>query len=129
VAVAGEVARYHVKCVRDVLLRCVCVGDRRLERAVAIAQQHRHRAGGTEALVSDGEVEIAVAGEVARHDEVWVRPHCVVDRGLEGAVAVAQEHRDFAHIGVGDGVVVGAGDGEVEVTVAVEIARHQRTTD
>ena len=48
------------------------VGDLGLERAVAVAQQHRHRVVG--AVVGDGQVELAVAGEVARHDGVWVRP-------------------------------------------------------
>ena len=47
------------------------VGDLGLERAVAVAQQHRHR---VVAAVGDGQVEAAVAGEVTRHDGVRVRP-------------------------------------------------------
>ena len=68
------------------------VGDLGLERAVAVAQQHRHAC---RSLVGDGQVEVAVAGEVPRHD---ARPGCdpdrVGDRGLERAVAVAQQDRD-----------------------------------
>ena len=65
-----------------------------LERAVAVAQQHRHGAGvDVRARVFDGEIEAAVALEVACHDGVWVRPHGVVGWGLERAVAVAQQHR------------------------------------
>ena len=45
------------------------------------------------AVVGDGQVGAAVAGEVARHDGVWTGPHRVGDLGLEGAVAVAQQHR------------------------------------
>ena len=41
------------------------------ERAVAVAQQHRHVVVRS---VGDGQVEVAVAGEVARHDGVRVRP-------------------------------------------------------
>ena len=42
------------------------VGDLGLERAVAVAQQHRHVV--RPIVVGDGQVEAAVAGEVARHD-------------------------------------------------------------
>ncbi len=41
------------------------------ERAVAVAQQHRHRVGDD---VGDGQVEPAVAGEVAGHDRVGTDP-------------------------------------------------------
>jgi hypothetical protein len=58
--------------------------------SVAVAQQHRH---GIVVVVGDGQVEVAVAGEVARHDGYWIRPHGVSDLGLKGAVAVAQKHR------------------------------------
>ena len=46
------------------------VGDRGLERAVAVAQQHRDVVRTEQS--GDGQVEPAVAGEVARHDGVWV---------------------------------------------------------
>ena len=44
--------------------------------------------------VGDGQVELAVAGEVPGHDRVRrTDPTGVGDLGLEGAVAVAQQHR------------------------------------
>ena len=48
------------------------VGDRGLEGAVAVAQQDRHVVAGV--VVGDGQVEVAVAGEVAGHDRVRVGP-------------------------------------------------------
>ena len=69
--------------------------------------------------VGDGQVEVAVAGEVPRHDGDRVRPDRVGDLGLERAVAVAQQHRDRRR----DRSV---GDGQVEVAVAVEVPRHDR---
>ncbi len=145
------------------------VGDLGLERAVAVAQQHRHvlsllvgdgevevavagevpghdRVGldptalllglsgwkvpsplpsntdtVSSAVVGDGEVEVAVAGEIAGHDRVGCRPDRVSDLGLERAVAVAQQHRHR--------VAAYVGDGEVEVAVAVEIPGHDRMRD
>ena len=91
------------------------VGDLGLERAVAVAQQHRHV---VVEPVGDGQVGAAVAGEVARHEGVGLGPHRVGDLGLERAVAVAQQHR---HV-----VVAGVGDGQVGAAVAVEVARHDR---
>ena len=44
-------------------------------------------------------------------------PDRVSDLGLERAVAVAQQHRDTC-------VVELFGDGQVELAVAVEVARH-----
>ena len=67
--------------------------------------------------VCDGEVGAAVAGEVPRHDGIWLGPHGVGDLVLEGAVAVAQEHR---HV-----VGAGVGDGEVGASVAGEVPRHK----
>ena len=40
---------------------------------------------------------------------------CIVDRRLEGAVALAQEDRDTA----------GRGDGEVDLAIAVEVPRRR----
>ena len=51
-----------------------------------------------------------------------IRPHRVGDRGLERAVAVAQQHRHVV-------AVAGVGDGQVEVAVAVEVARHDGVWD
>ena len=50
----------------------------------------------TSRVVDDGQVEPAVAIEITRHDGVGVRPDRVGDLGLEGAVAVAQQHRHRA---------------------------------
>ena len=66
--------------------------------------------------VGDGEVGAAVAVEVPRHDGVWRGPHGVGHLGLEGAVAVAQQHR---HV-----VVERVGDGQVGAAVAGEVPRH-----
>ena len=70
---------------------------------------------------SDGEVGPAVAVEVARDQGDGRVPHRVGHRVLERAVAVAQEHRQPS--------VAGSrrrhGDGEVELAVAVEVARHE----
>ena len=68
-------------------------------------------------LSGDGQVDMAVAGEVARHDGVWVRPDRVSDLGLERAVAIAQQHRHRR-------VVVHVGDGQVEMAIAGEVTRH-----
>ena len=67
--------------------------------------------------VGDGQVELAVAVEVARHDARMGRPHRVRDLGLEGAVAVAQQDRTTVS-------VVTVGDGQVELAVAIEVPRH-----
>ena len=69
-------------------------------------------------VVGDGEVGAAVAVEVARHDRDGIGPHRVGDLGLEGAVAVAQQHRHVVRAVVGDG--------EVGAAVAGEVARHDR---
>ncbi len=78
--------------------------SRGLERAVAVAQEHqtpdRFRCRSCNGAC-DGEVEAAVAGEVARHDRAWGQRQRVLNRGLEGAVAVAQQHRDLAVIAAG----------------------------
>ena len=96
------------------------VGGRFLEGAVAFAQEHGDVGG---ADVSRGQVEAAVAVEIARDDDrsrstrraaASIRR---VDRGLKRPVAVAQEHRDIVGVGVGDG--------QVEMAVA-EVARHDR---
>jgi hypothetical protein len=68
-----------------------------LEGPVAVAQQHRNIAVGEDAAgyrcgIDHGQVELAVAGEVPRDDRIRPRPDRVVDRGREGAVAVAQQH-------------------------------------
>ncbi len=64
---------------------------------------------------------MAVTGEVARHDGFGRHPHRVGDLGLEGAVAVAKQHRYGTLI---CGVRAEVGDGQVEVAVAGEVPRH-----
>ncbi len=66
--------------------------------------------------VCNGQVEPSVAVEVPRHDRVWGQPDGVGHLGLEGAVAVAQQH--------GDAVGADVRDGQVESAVAVEVSRH-----
>ena len=61
---------------------------------------------------------MAVARELARHDRSGGRPHGISDLGLEGAVAVAQQHRHR--------VVIVVGDGQVKRAIADEVARHDR---
>ena len=88
---------------------------RRLEGAVAVAQQHAHRVA---AEVGDDQVGPAVAVEVRRPPPKWGRGRRCRLRGLEGAVAVAQQH---AH-----GVAAGVGDDEVGLAVAGEVRRPPR---
>ena len=67
--------------------------------------------------VGGGQISPAVAVEVACHNGDRSVPHRVRHLGLEGAVALAQQHR---HVVVGN-----VGDGEVGPPVAGEIARHE----
>ena len=67
--------------------------------------------------VGDGQVGAAVAVEVPRHEGAWPVPRRVPHLVLEGAVAVAQQHRHVV------GAVVG--DGQVGAAVAVEVPRHE----
>ena len=70
-----------------------------------------------ESVVGDGQVGAAVAVEVPRHEGDWPGPRRVQHLVLEGAVAVAQQHRHVV------GAVVG--DGQVGAAVAVEVPRHE----
>ena len=75
------------------------------ERAVAVVQLHHDsRSGGS---VSDGQVEPAVAGEVARRDDGGRSPFRTRARGidLERAVAVARAGKPTSGVGIGDGQV------------------------
>ena len=81
---------------------------RRLECAVAVAQQYLHAIAGT-----DGQVEAAIAVEVTgHHGTLESRGDCL--RRLECPVAVAQQYLHATLVA----------DGEVEPPVAVEITRH-----
>ncbi len=72
---------------------------------------------------------MAVAVEVTRHDGVRDRPDRVSNLRLEGAVAVAQEHRDSARTVVVGGVLVPACHGQVEPPVAAEVPNREGTSD
>src|SRR5262249_8141149 len=75
-------------------------------------------------IVHDGEIDAAVASEVARHDGGWQAAHGVGDLRLEGPVAVAQEHRDVVVRGVGDGEVGPAAASEVACDDGVWLVAH-----
>ena len=68
--------------------------------------------------LSDGQVGPAVTREVPRHYGCWHRPDGGHGFGLwlEGAVAIAQEHRHA--------VASFVDDGEIGPAVASEVARH-----
>ena len=64
----------------------VSTAYRGLEGAIAVAQQHRH---GAVVFVGDGQVELAVAGEVARHDRASGPPPTGIgSNGAEDGVTV-----------------------------------------
>jgi transposase len=92
-----------------------------LEAAVAVAQQHadagRSAIGG---VVRHGEVQKAVAVEVAHGHGEGVPPGGELAGGLEAAVAVAQQDTHAA-AGAGDHVPP-VGYGEIQDAVAVEVA-------
>ena len=71
-AVAGEVARHD-----GVGVDPHRVGDLGLEGAVAVAQQAPTRCHVGSPTLATARSSAAVAGEVARHDRVWDRPHRV----------------------------------------------------
>ena len=81
-------------------------GDGSLEGAVAIAQHDDHAETGP-----NRQIEFAVTVEVG-HRQVLGLGHGIAYRGLEGAIAVAQQDRDG---------VVAVGSHYVEKTVVVEI--------
>ena len=83
----------------------------RLERAVAVAQQHRHR---VVAVVGGDDVGVAIAKVRDRH-RIRITPHGKGLGRLEGAVAVAQQHRHRV-------VAIVGGD---DVGVAVAKVRHR----
>ena len=59
-----------------------------MERAIAPAQQHRDVSG---VPVAYGQVEVAIAVNVRRHDgKNQIVAHDILLGGLEGAIAVAQ---------------------------------------
>ena len=88
----------------------VGVVHRRLEGAVAVAEQHADRA---RRLVASDDVELAVAVDVADLQRPGVAAGRVAHRGLEGAVAVAEQHADR----VGARVL----GHEVQLAVAVQV--------
>src|SRR5271166_592564 len=115
-AIAREIARYH----RNQL------GTRILERdrdgsgkpPATVSQEDRDIAG---TLIGDGQIEHAVIGEVARHDRCGIRPGWIKYRGLECAVAVAEENRDA----LTDAVDSRVRNSHVEEAVAIEVTQCQ----
>ena len=105
-AVSVEIARDQ--CDRARPHRRVHCG---LERAVAVAQQHRDIVG---VGVGDSQVEMTVA-EVARHDRGWVLPPTAIDLATETC-----RRRCLAGY---QRACVRVGHGQVEVTGA-EVAGH-----
>ena len=102
--------------------------DRRLKRPVPIARQNEQL---IVTVRRDGQVELAVTGEVASHDRPRRDPHPareVHGGGLECPIAVTQEHVHAAGINFVRrtiNLVAGIGDGQVELAVAGEVASHQ----
>src|SRR5262249_40107469 len=86
----------------------------RLERAVTLSQQDSDRASEE---IGHGEVQDAVAVEIACEDGVRFASGGEVAGGLQGAVAVAQQHAHAAGIRE-------VGDGQVRNAIAVEIAYY-----
>src|ERR1700722_18944560 len=94
---------------RKRLIRIRAVANRRLKRAVAIAQQHTHfakciaPADATRrikylTLVRHGQIRTAVAVHVCDRDGSGVNPtRTVADRRLKGAVAIPQQHTYDTH--------------------------------
>jgi hypothetical protein len=98
------------------------VGDRRLERAVAVAQQHGDGPGTARArstvLGDDRDVEVPVLVEVAEGERVRLRARREIDLGRERAPRGAEQD--------GDPGVLAVDHGDVEHAVAVEIAACDR---
>ena len=106
--------------------RACLEAQRRLEGPIAVAQQHRDggsslRAG---AVVGDDEIHFPVRIEIARDHGIRTAPCVKEPCGLEGPIAVAQQHRD----GVGDdraGSIVETpirGNRKIRFAIAVEVA-------
>ena len=85
--------------------------QRRLERSVAVALQHRDPA---RPRVGDRQIGLAVPIEVSDRDEERTTVHREASRRLERAIAVAEQHDNR----VGSGV----GDGQIRPAVAIEVA-------
>src|SRR5262249_18344822 len=86
-----------------------------LEGAVAVAQQHTHPVVGAGGVGRD-EIEVAVAIHVGYRQAIGIRIGGDVGGGLEGAVAVAEEHADV--------IAPLVGSGNVEAAVAVDVGDH-----
>src|SRR5262249_17558764 len=83
----------------------------RLEGAVALAPKGTHTA--------DRQIRKAIAVEIPDHNRIWPREHRIPGRGLEGAVAVAQQD---THVGA---VVVD--HDKVEEAVGVDVPHRHGT--
>src|SRR5262249_22316286 len=83
-----------------------------LEGAVAVAQQHAHRAGLIEAIVDDGEVPLAITVVIPDRQGRRKGTRAVAGGALEGAITVTQQDTH---------PVPGVGRGQVGAAVAVEV--------
>ena len=75
--------------------------------------------------IGDGQIEHAVAGEVTRHDRCGICPGWIKYRGLECAVAVAEENRDTLTVAVDSRVR----NSHVEQAVAIEVTNLPERSD
>ena len=99
------------------------VGDLGLEGAVAVAQQHRHRARSVWFALATARSRWPSPVKSPATIASGPIPDRVGDLGLEGAVAVAQQHRHGAD------PRSPVGDGQVEDPVAGEVTRHDARPD
>ena len=111
-AIAGEVPL--LRCRLGSPPRRLLVHRQGLEGPVAVAEQHGHVRSGE--LVGSGEVEAAVAGEVARHSSEMGTPTGEGDLRLEGASPSPR----YPHTSLEPGV----DDAEVDPSITVEVASH-----
>ena len=76
----------------------------------------------SESVIGDGQVEHAVAREVARHDRRRVRPRWIKDGAWNVPSPLPRRIETPCSVAVAVSTI---SDGHVEAAVAVEIAHHQ----
>src|SRR5215831_5532782 len=92
------------------------VVNSRLKSPIAIPQQHTHAAGrvGATICVRDHQIQLPVLVEIAYVNSIRPRISWIGHAILKGAVTLVDEYHDV--------IAEGAGDGEVGISVAVEVA-------
>src|SRR5262245_58920929 len=85
------------------------------EGAVAFAIEHAHR---VTVMVSDGDIELALAVQIPDRDGIGVYASCVVLLCKKGAISISEQHAQ--------GAVASVRDREVELAVAVQIRSRHR---